>query len=335
MSNFSVIMSKEILSQKDELMNVKRIRNVNDNTALRRWRLLAKALTCSPRLMSQTKDDISIRRFTTFGLVSPLVLVNVVTDPGSTWCEYSTVINDKFYDVQIRRINKNFTANELIGFNNTGNVCVWPSEECLAYYLLKNEWICRNKMVLELGGGMSCLAGIFAAKYCNPSGVALTDGNVTSVDNTRCIVARNNMADFVKCGVVQWARAARALRQTEYSDKSAQCWTTESGDESRRTEGLYNVILSADCLFFDDTRIDLVETIYGWLDDDGIALVMAPKRGTTFQKFTEAAIKRGFIVKIKERYDSEVWSCHLDQLVNNPEYAPDLHYPVLMELTKK
>ncbi|XP_015606485.1 calmodulin-lysine N-methyltransferase isoform X4 [Cephus cinctus] len=305
------------------------------STAQRRWRLLARALTRSPEPFTETEDEISMRRFTSFGLVNPVILENAVTDPESSWYEYSAVVDSKIYSAEIRRINKNFTANELIGFNNTGNVCVWPSEECLAYYLMKNRRICKNKMVLELGGGMSCLAGVFAAKYCSPSGVTLTDGNVTSVDNARCIIARNDMADFIKCGVVQWARAARVLRQAGVNGNRVQTWVTEAADESRRTEGLYDVILSADCLFFDDARLDLVETIYGWLADGGVALVMAPRRGTTFQKFTEAAIKRGFITKQWERYDPVVWSRHLELLNHNPEYCPDLHYPLLLELTKQ
>ncbi|XP_043268922.1 calmodulin-lysine N-methyltransferase [Venturia canescens] len=340
-------MSREILSDVDEKIASKVAPRKGEgvkkdsNKAQRRWRLLARALTRSPELSLDIEDEISVRRFTSFDLVKPSLIDNTLADPDSTWYDYRTILDHRIFVVEIRRINKkSFTANELMGFNNTGNVCVWPSEECLAYYLLNNPHICRNKMVLELGGGMSCLAGVYLAKYCEPAGVTLTDGNVTSVDNVRCIVARNNMADFVKCGVVQWARAAAAiLRQNNAPNNPTsnriQTRSMESIDESRRTEGLYDVILSADCLFFDEARLDLVETIYGWLADNGVALLMAPRRGTTFQKFAEAAVKRGFIARVTERYDPKVWSRHLELVESGQEYSPDLHYPILLELTKQ
>ncbi|KAG5328650.1 CMKMT methyltransferase, partial [Acromyrmex charruanus] len=329
-------MSQEIFSRRETLsVEANDPRNSKRSTrALRRWRILARALTGSPEpIGSESDEEVSVRRFTSFGLLKCALLENMLADGEFSWCEYSTQLDGRSYNVQIRRISKCFTASELIGFNNTGNVCVWPSEECLAYYLLRNHGLCRNRNVLELGGGMSCLAGVLAAKYCNPSTVTLTDGNVTSVDNVRCIVARNDMTHLVECGVVQWAQAARALRQTMINGNRVKTRTTD--ENTRLPSGLYDVILSADCLFFDDARLDLVDTIYGWLTDDGVALMMAPRRGTTFQKFAEASIKRGFIARQTERYDDMVWSRHLELLENSPEYCPDLHYPVLLELTKQ
>lgn len=331
-------MSQEILTRREaSSIETNDDRSSRKSTrAQRRWRILARALTGSPEpIGSESDEEVSVRRFTSFGLLKCAPLVNAPADGESSWCEYSTRLDGRSYDVQIRRISKYFTASELIGFNNTGNVCVWPSEECLAYYLLRNRGLCRNRSVLELGGGMSCLAGVLAAKYCNPSAVTLTDGNVTSVDNVRCIIARNDMTHLVECGVVQWARAAKSLRQAAVNGNRVKTRTVDDDEDEQLLSGLYDVILSADCLFFDDARLDLVETIYGWLADDGVALVMAPRRGTTFQKFAEASIKRGFIARQTELYDDTVWSRHLELLENSPEYCPDLHYPVLLELTKQ
>ncbi|CAK9830437.1 Calmodulin-lysine N-methyltransferase [Anthophora retusa] len=356
-------MSEEKSNEIDEeKMTIARKEN---KTAQRRWRILAKALIGpqEPISIDSTGDEVSVRRFTSFDLLRVGRMENGITEQPefASWYEYSTVLENKLFTVQIRRLNKNFTANELIGFNNTGNICVWPSEECLAYYLLKNRQLCRNRRVLELGGGMSCLAGVIAAKYCEPRGVALTDGNVTSVNNVRCIVVRNGMADFVECGVVQWAKAARAIRAASRSlvgpvfprshphnalrvknwnncDGSDDGGVDDSGsgrDLGKFAGKLYDVILCADCLFFDEARSDLVETIYSWLTNDGVALVMAPRRGSTFQKFAEAAIKRGFLARQIDRYDGKIWSRHLELLEHSQEYCPDLHYPILLELTKK
>ncbi|XP_011499888.1 PREDICTED: calmodulin-lysine N-methyltransferase [Ceratosolen solmsi marchali] len=294
--------------------------------AQKRWRLLARALTRSLNFFEDEvlgkNEEISARRFTTFDLLHQVHLEN---EDECTWWLYTGLLEGELYEVLVRRISKCFTANELIGFNNTGNVCVWPSEECLAYYLLKNPEICRRRKVLELGGGMSCLAGVLAAKYCEPSSVTLTDGNARSVENVRCIVERNGMAGLTRCAVVQWARAAKALRQSS----TAACSQEFNGEAS------YEVILCADCLFFDEARLDLVDTINGWLADDGVALVMAPRRGTTFREFAEAAVQRGFIARQVESYDTEVWSRHLDLLATNRDYCPDIHFPVLLELTKQ
>lgn len=173
---------------------------------------------------------------------------------------------------------------------------------------------------------MSCLAGVLAAKYCDPSYVKLTDGNPTSVANVRRIVNRNGMTDeSTETAVVQWAKAAKTLRQSTSGNSLMQEFNGRNS---------YDVVLCADCLFFDEARVDLVDTIFGSLADDGVALVVAPRRGLTFQKFIETATQRGFKAREVERYDEVVWSLHQDLLGTNLDYCPDLHFPVLLELTK-
>lgn len=207
------------------------------SSAQHRWLLLARALTRSKRerQVNNKKSDSeeeenneetlnATQRLFTFGLLNMVRNDDEMDSKPSVWYTYSTTLDEVTYQVQVRWINQTtFTANELIGFNNTGNICVWPSEECLAYYLLKNRCLCTNRRVLELGGGMSCLAGVFAAKYCNPTSVTVTDGNASSIENVRQIVAKNCMSSGINCSVLQWSAAAEHLKRRSKVKQGSDC----------------------------------------------------------------------------------------------------------------
>jgi len=68
---------------------------------------------------------------------------------------------------------------------------IWPSEEVLAYYCLKHSDIFRHKSVIELGGGMTCLASLTIAQFSDASSVCCTDGNLVSVENINLILQNN------------------------------------------------------------------------------------------------------------------------------------------------
>lgn len=209
-----------------------------------------------------------------------------------------------------------------MGFNNTGNICVWPSEEALAFYALARLDAFTNKMVLELGGGMTCLAGLLVAKYGRPYGVHLTDGNAQSVANVRKTCRLNDVRDcYVKCSVLQWEQHADA--------------------EALRRGEQFDYILCADCLFFDEARAALVDTMWTCLAQSGVALVMAPRRGRTMDAFVTAAKAKGFRCQVQQRYNEAIWQRHLElkaaaatATAPSDAYDEDIHYPVLIELTK-
>lgn len=203
---------------------------------------------------------------------------------------------------------RTFSAEDLMGFNNTGNVCIWPSEETLTYYLGANLHLVEDKRVLELGGGMSCLAGLVSAKYGHARHVHLTDGNKSSVENVLVSLACNELSCPVECTVLKWGRGAA-------------------------TPTAYDLVLCADCLFFDDARADLIDTLWECLAPAGVALVMAPRRGKTLASFITACEYRGFRCCEFVNYNRIVWEKHL-QLLANCDYDDDIHYPILLELTK-
>lgn len=232
----------------------------------------------------------------------------IVENQNDYWLKYSALIGERNLTVELCLLRQQLTATELMGFNNTGNVCVWPSEEVLAWYLLPRSSLFAGKTILELGGGMTCLAGVLLSRYSQAASVHLTDGNALSVENVRRIVDRNFLTRTT-VSQLDWKDYAQVTQQ-------------------------YDVILSADCLFFDDTRWLLAETLWHCLAPHGVALVMAPARGGTLHAFAQCARNRGFSCSLHPRYCDTVWARHIHFLHNCSEYDEDLHYPLLLLLTK-
>lgn len=207
-------------------------------------------------------------------------------------------------------MQQRLTARELIGFNNTGNVCIWPSEEVLTYYLLSNIHAFAGLEVLEVGGGMTCLAGVMLGKYGGLRRMDLTDGNRLSVENVQRILVKNQLDNGrIRCFQLNWSDYYKSMEK-------------------------YDVVLSSDCLFFDETRSDLVETIWHSLRETGIALVLAPRRGNTLDLFLNKAVERGFLCISQTYYNDAVWKQHLKFKESRAEYDEDIHYPILLMMTK-
>uniref|UniRef100_A0A182QD17 Calmodulin-lysine N-methyltransferase n=1 Tax=Anopheles farauti TaxID=69004 RepID=A0A182QD17_9DIPT len=216
------------------------------------------------------------------------------------------------YRLKIRLIGpeRPWTASELIGFNNTGNICVWPSEEALAYYVLSRLAQFDGTAVLELGGGMTCLAGLVLAKYGQPAFVHVTDGNELSVENVRKSLVLNKFACTIKSSVLKWEQ-----------------------NETPADDARYHFVLSADCLFFDESRSQLIETIWHRLADEGVALITAPRRGQTLSLFLSECVARGFQYELHQCYNEAIWARHLE-LKQTEGYDENVHYPLLVKMYK-
>lgn len=73
----------------------------------------------------------------------------------------------QIFPIQIHRGNDSIPLDiqNLKGFDKTGRICIWPSEQILSYWSLRNRTLFEGKKVLEIGGGFHCLAGLALAKY--------------------------------------------------------------------------------------------------------------------------------------------------------------------------
>lgn len=301
--------------------------------AKRRWKILAKALcnrsnsssfdefecensgSSAMTSVNQTNltvsDDYlaSVRRFTCFSLFqrNPFIVQD-----GENWFIYQTNVEEREYSVVIRELCQKFTPEDLIGFNNTGNICVWPSEEALAYHVLHHLSAFHQLRVLELGGGMTCLAGLLIAKYSHANFVHLTDGNDLSVQNANETLSQNTISSTAKavCSVLKWENI-----------------------ENIQEDAQYDCIISADCLFFDSARSSFINALWLFMKPTGFGLIMAPCRGDTLNIFLQQATQRGFNCQVRKCYNRTIWQKHLE-LLDTSVYDENIHYPILIEVKK-
>ncbi|XP_033626624.1 calmodulin-lysine N-methyltransferase-like isoform X1 [Asterias rubens] len=284
------------------------------NTSKHRWKILRNAILKKQCQHTDPVKSVSVRRFASFGLLSTKSIPTESSIDGQ-WVEYSCPQFSQFC-ISVRHLSTSFSAGELIGFNNTGNVCVWPSEEVLAFHCMNNADYFRNKTVCEVGGGMTCLAGLSVAVCSNAAEVLLTDGNQTSAKNIQEIIARNK-SKFGESVVT--ARELKWNQRELFEDLG----------------GHFDCVISADCLFFDQFRQDLVDTFDVLLKPKGEAIIFAPCRGNTLDQFCVLA-KTKFEVDVESRYDGSIWRKHQDMLTEGKEvYDENIHYPVRITLKRR
>lgn len=281
--------------------------------ARQRWKILASVV--KKQRLDKDGNEISVRRFEGFNLFSKQVFhFDNECEADYEWLEYR---HDNIVDqpLLIKQRSRKVILEDLTGFDNTGNVCLWPSEEVLASYVLNHKDQFRGKAVCELGAGMTGLAGIFLASFGNPSKVLLTDGNSDCVENMKAIIYQNKPL----------------FGSTDVSSERL-LWV-ESSDLSD-LESQFDLIISADCLFFTESHFGLLYVIETLLKDDGSAVIIAPQRKDALKSFCSKAVSQFSVAEIKN-YDSTMWTRHLLAKEQDPMYDEDIHYPVLLLLSKK
>lgn len=287
--------------------------------ASERWKILRRSIFSANREATNGGTEVttaSVRTFGTFCLfhISAATRPTYISDHTGRWFFYSyTSDSDRGHadiKVCIKILDPRVSLEAMVGFNNTGNVCIWPAEEVLAYQCLEEREIFKTANICELGCGMTGLAGIMLACSKAPSRVLLTDGNQVSVQNMKEIVAANKECfgtTDVSCDLLVW---------TDFPIKEEYC-------------GKFDYVLCADCLFFEHLHKELVLVIHKLLKPNkGTAVLFAPKRGETLAQFCHVA-EGYFNVELCHRYNHKVWQVHQDKPNG---YNEDLHYPLKITL---
>jgi len=267
--------------------------------AKERWALLAQALKSSRDGEGKEKQQGTKRSFHAYNLLT------WAPEDSEGWRRVSHAGVEA--DVKLAAASSSPSLNQLVGFNNTGNVCVWPSEECLGVYCLAERSKYEGLRVLELGGGMTSIAGLLLSATGCPASVTLTDGNEVSAESLVRVVERQARSQGGS------SLEARLLRWDDAHEVEAQ-------------RGSYDLILSADCIFFTSQLASAMATL---LAPGGEALVMAPGREGTFAAFQAEAQEHFGEVEEVEKYSAQVWKAH-EACSGLQGYVEDIHYPRLL-----
>jgi calmodulin-lysine N-methyltransferase len=344
-----------------------------------RWRLL-RGLVRNQLAEAEAKSaSASVRRFQGYSLLArttetcaeepgvvrvtytlPAALEALAhADDGSADTHSASVVEGKASTAPSRTVSvrvraaastslKDMLVAEETKVDNTGNVCVWPSEECLAWYVATRAHAFEGKCVYELGAGMTGLAAVVLAGVLDQRKSDGGNGKHTKEWDAEEASASSVLADstfFVSDGNPTAVKLLERNLAAQPSAKQMHAHTLKWTRDYKHTGPLADFVLVSDCLFFKAYHADLVHVLRSMLKHtkEARVVILGPKRGDTMALFLRA-VRQSNVVCARRLlytvddgcYDARIHAKHTEKLVDAREegvYDADIHFPVLVELS--
>lgn len=327
---------------------LKEIKPKSLSISRQRWHLLSEAVrlkqfklqdlsifyekTSSPTKKSVNPLSIIIE---SFGLINYRYQSN-----EKVWitCNWNKELNLQDLNLDIKLVHDRLHVKDLVGFDNSGNVRVWSSEEALGYLL--SNGILRSKLegriICELGAGMTALAALIFARLDLHHQLYLTDGNERCVRNIQEIVQRNFSCKYQ----IKLSSENELIMLNKIKNKSIivkkLCWNQLDSYENMKN--IIEVIICSDCLFCTDQHQHLINTIdYLLVLDETLAqaIIISPKRGDKLEKFISLVLSDGrFLLKIYDYFEFSKIFDQLNQIDSNRSIAGTC-YPNLLVMKRR
>merc|ERR1712223_2111793 len=116
----------------------------------------------------------------------------------------------------------------------------------------------------------------------------LTDGNPESVKHCSNLIIDNGITNNTSCQVLRWDQPSSFKLLKTQTKQNIDCNNNDkNSNSSDDTYNIPNIIIIADCFFFDEYRQHLVNCVMYFLNQnpDTKVIMMGPTRNGTYEDF--------------------------------------------------
>ncbi|KAL4482743.1 hypothetical protein ABPG73_021403 [Tetrahymena malaccensis] len=265
------------------------------------------------------KDEFSLKEQLYLNIIPQILLENDIIQYDLGKDNLQVFIQKQRVAISLEQIKKYNEAK----VDSTG-VSLWPAEELLAYFCIKNiEQFKSMKRIAEYGAGYSGLAGLALSKLLLQNKqddqniyIDISDGN----EECAILLQKNIELNY----------PTNDFSQPQKFISSRQYIWDENGIELEEKDK-YNCIIIADCLFFRNYHHALIKTLQNNMaKSDGYCIVIAPSRGGTLQEFIQKC--QGQLNVEQFQFEDETYKNICLKCKNSSEYDQDTHEYFFLKL---